>query len=207
MENLKQTIARNIAFLRRTEGMTQLQLAEKLNYSDKAVSKWESGGSVPDVSVLLAISELFGVSVDYLLHDNHENYLDPEPVAIKKDKRHLVIALLAAALVWALGTIAFVVMKIIGVDIRTWLIFIWCIPTSSIVLLVFNSIWGKRRRNYAIISLLLWSLITALFLTLYSSGMWRIFLIGIPGEIIILLWASMTDPGKSLKDWILSLFR
>ena len=52
--------------------LTQIELAEKINYSDKAVSKWERGESIPDVSVLLELSKLFGVSIDFLVTE-HEN--------------------------------------------------------------------------------------------------------------------------------------
>ena len=64
MNDLKLIVAKNITELRKQHGMTQLQLAEKLNYSDKAVSKWERGESVPDVAVLVEIAELFSVRLD-----------------------------------------------------------------------------------------------------------------------------------------------
>lgn len=71
MDELKVIIAENIQSLRRDAGMTQAALAEKLNYTDKAVSKWERGESVPDVAVLRDIADLFGVTVDYLLRQDH----------------------------------------------------------------------------------------------------------------------------------------
>ena len=72
MEDLKVTIAKNIQTLRKNTGLTQSGLAERLNYSDKAVSKWERGESLPDIAVLKEIADLFGVSVDYLLSDSHD---------------------------------------------------------------------------------------------------------------------------------------
>ena len=71
MDELKNIIAENLQSLRRDAGMTQAALAEKLNYTDKAVSKWERGESVPDVAVLRDIADLFGVTVDYLLRSDH----------------------------------------------------------------------------------------------------------------------------------------
>ena len=67
MENIKQIVAKNIADLRRASGLTQMEFAEKLNYSDKAVSKWERGDSLPDVAVLKQIADLFQVTLDYLV--------------------------------------------------------------------------------------------------------------------------------------------
>ena len=65
MEDLKLIIAKNISTLRKAAAMTQFELAEKLNYSDKAVSKWERGESLPDVSVLKAIADIFSVDKDF----------------------------------------------------------------------------------------------------------------------------------------------
>jgi len=67
MDELKIVFASNLIKLRTRAGMTQAELGEKLHYSDKSVSKWERGESVPDAYVLKCIAELFGVSVDYLI--------------------------------------------------------------------------------------------------------------------------------------------
>ena len=61
MEDIKSIVAENIASLRQAHGMTQLELAEKLNYSDKTISKWERAESSPDISVLAEMAALFGV--------------------------------------------------------------------------------------------------------------------------------------------------
>lgn len=63
----KQTLGMTIASLRKTNGMTQLELAEKLGVTDKAVSKWERDICYPDLNTLPRIAELFGVSVDELM--------------------------------------------------------------------------------------------------------------------------------------------
>ena len=71
MDQLKLIVAQNITDLRRKNNMTQAELAEKLNYSDKAISKWERGESLPDVTVLKSIADIFHVTVDYLLKPEH----------------------------------------------------------------------------------------------------------------------------------------
>ena len=73
MDDLKKTIANNIAFLRKSKKMTQLEFSNELHYSDKAVSKWERAESTPDIVVLKQISDFFGVSVDYLLTEHHKS--------------------------------------------------------------------------------------------------------------------------------------
>lgn len=188
---LKQIVAKNIAELRREAGYTQLQLAQKLNYSDKAVSKWESGASIPDAGVLLEIAGLFGVTVDYLLSEDHKIHVRAVVNGTVKGRKHLIITLMSIMLVWLIATAAFVVLNIIGVEEMTWLTFVWALPVSAILCIVFNSIWGKPRMNYVYISVLVWSILASIYMSLLPLNLWLIFVIGIPGQTIVCLWAGM----------------
>ena len=201
MEDIKSIIAENIALLRRGNGMTQIELAEKLNYSDKAVSKWERGESVPDISVLKQISLLFGVTVDYLITPGHvsppsdKEAEERELLIRKKQRAHGTITGMSVLLVWIIALTVF-----FAVDLSTdglvahWLAFAYATPVSAIVWLVLNSIWFSRRRNYLIISLLMWSLVLALHITLSilcSINLWQLYILCIPGQMIIILWSLM----------------
>ena len=75
MSSLKEIVSKNIINLRIKSKMTQLELGTALSYSDKAVSKWERGEAVPDAYVLVKLSALFNVSVDYLLKEHDEKEL------------------------------------------------------------------------------------------------------------------------------------
>ena len=193
MEEMKLVIAKNIAALRQASRMTQLELAEKLNYSDKAISKWERGESIPDVLVLKNIADLFGVSLDYLLEENHEQ--KPMPSQESPGYRHRnrrVTTTLSVLLVWFVATVAYVVMDLaIPASIFKFIPFVWAVPESMVVWLVFNSIWFNARRNYYIISLLMWSTLSCVVLTVAACGFWpwKLFFLGIPGQIAILLWS------------------
>ena len=183
MTDLKPIIAKNITELRRSAGMTQIELAGKLNYSDKAVSKWEHGDSTPDINILADIASTFGVSVDYLLTEVHEPETDPQE---KKDRvRHYqkMVTLICCAMVWLIATIVYV--------IPSWMAFVYAVPVTCIVYLVFNSIWGSRFNNYYIISALLWSVLISIFFTLLKYNLWLLFAIGIPSQIIIFLWSRL----------------
>ena len=197
MEDLKNVIAANVASLRRAASMTQLELAEKLNYSDKAVSKWERGESIPDVAILKAIADLFGVTVDYLLTEDHEEKAVPDSVPVPSPhvrRNRFLIAMLATALVWMSATAAFVALNIGAPEQPGWMAYIAALPVSCIVLLVFNSIWGLRKRNFLIISVLMWSLLLLVYLLLRSYHLWMLFLLGIPGQIGVLLWSGLRKP-------------
>lgn len=191
MNTLKSIIANNIASLRIANNMTQLALAEKLCYSDKAISKWERGESVPDISVLKQIADLFGVTVDYIITD-HSQEGAPAPAAdlIAKRSRgidHLLITLISVIGVWSIGLLCFIIVWVESSSPMS-IIFICCIPVSALVLLVLNSVWGlfgKRRLiNVISISLLIWGFLLTLFCL---TSVWQLFLLGIPAQILTVL--------------------
>lgn len=194
MKDLKPIIAKNISELRTAAGMTQIELAEKLNYSDKAVSKWERGESVPDVSVLLSVAELFGVTLDYLVHE-HEAVKPLNELRHDRVRNRGLITGIAVVLVWLIATAAFVSTDIASVEFSyRWLSFLWAAPASLIVWLVFNSVWFNKSVNFAIISLLMWSTLAAVYLTLLLAAklnLWILFVLGVPGQIIIFMWSGI----------------
>ena len=198
-------IAKNICDLRTEAKMTQLALADVLNYSDKAVSKWERGESVPDIFMLKRIADYFGVSVDYLLESDHTESIENKIANYKMSARNrFVISFLATMLVWFIATFVFVSMLIFSPDLplRPWLMFIYAIPVSATVALVFNSIWGRRKINYLIISVLIWSFLLSVFMTLiiiFSMNIWPVFLLGIPGQAIVIIWSGLTSKARINK--------
>ena len=192
MEQIKLIVAKNITELRRSRGMTQLELAEQLNYSDKAVSKWERGDSLPDVAVLKQISDLFGVSLDYLVSADHKGIGQERTVYSGRELRNRrIITGISVLLVWLCACIVFVVLDLVlGSAPRNWVIYAYAIPASAVVLLVFNSLWFNPRINFIIVSVLMWSTLLALHLSFLLIGfnIWIIYILGIPGQAIIMLW-------------------
>ncbi len=195
MSELKNIIAKNIAELRRERGLTQLELAERLNYSDKSISKWERAEAIPDVAVLKEIADLFGVSLDFMVEEEHKQKTMDKISAFKKLHNHAFITGICVLAVWLIALAGFVMIDIVaGSGIKfTWLSFVYAVPLTFVVWLVLNSIWFNKRRNYFIISLLMWSVLAAVFVTLllFVDNLWKIFLLGIPAQIIIILWSRL----------------
>ena len=190
MEDLKFITAANIISLRTKAGMTQAQLAELLNYSDKSVSKWERAEAVPDAYVLKHMSEIFGVSVDYLLSSHN----DWEPISQKQKRRYRseIIVLISMAVIWTLAFFIFIIGWILGHML--WLVFIYAVPISLITLLVFNSVWENGKRNYYIVSTLVASIFVMVYLTLLRWNPWQLLLLIIPAEIIVFLAFRVKKP-------------
>ena len=202
-EKLKNQLGRNIATFRKRYGMTQAALAEKINFSDKAVSKWERGESIPDVLTLTELARLFHITVDDLLKDHNalpENVGRVEKVmgrAVEKtlkrkaDKR--VICHLCTILVWFIALLSFVVLSTLDIP-KSWLAFIAAVPVNCIVLLSLRSAWQDFRSNKWLISGIMWGGLATIYmfvLVLSGHNIWKIFLLGVPGQIAIFLWFRM----------------
>lgn len=210
VEKVKVQIGTNISAYRKRAGLTQAGLAEKLNYSDKAVSKWERGESVPDVTILMQLAELFEISVEDLLVD--PNALPSNPTgleaamtkvsekALKKKANKNIILMLSSLLVWFVALFFYVVLSTFQVTTYfSTLLFVYAIPANAIVLLSLRSAWHDFRWNKALISVIVWgSLLSiyATFLIFWRIRLWKLFLLGIPGQLAILLWFRMFRPAK-----------
>ena len=176
-EEIKLNFSQNLINLRKTKNLTQLQLAEKLNYSDKAISKWEVGAVLPDVETLTHIAEFFGITVNDLIYRKRRSVLR------EFYKNHLVITLFTFAMVWFLSTIIYFVLEHVTPLYRCWLTFIFTIPISSIVLVVFCSIWFKRIFTYLSTVMLIWGIVISVYLAINNPHLWFIFIIGIVGQL------------------------
>lgn len=186
MDDLKYTTASNIINLRQKAGMTQSELAALINYSDKSVSKWERAEAVPDAYVLKKMSEIFGVTVDYLLSP-HDGW-DQDPRQKKPAYSNQVIILLSVTGVWMLALILFISLWLLGNLV--WIIFIYAILFSMLVLLVLNSVLEQGRHNYFIISALLLSVVASLYFSFLYFGKqnyWQLFLLLAPAWIVVYL--------------------
>ena len=188
---IRQNIATNISSMRNAAGMTQAQFAEKLNYTDKAISKWERGESVPDIAVLWKIADMFGVTVDWLISDHGSSEATPDAEAVRAGKQNrILISLLSSVGVWFIATIVFIVLQSIGAD-RVWLPFMWAVPAPCLDLLVFNAIWGRYKINFLFISLIIWTLIGSTFITIANPALWYMFIFGIPLQVATIFWSQI----------------
>ena len=203
MDNVKSIVAKNIAELRLLNNMTQLELAAKLNYSDKTISKWERGESSPDISVLVEIADLFGVTLDYMVKDENieEKVVENKETETKYNRR--VINYISEGAVWFVAIFAFIITSLISREATyQWLYFIYAFPIVLIIRLVFNSVWFNPRLNYIIISALMWSVLAAIHITFwyFSINVALIYLLGVAGEIIIVLCAFIKKPKKKSES-------
>jgi transcriptional regulator with XRE-family HTH domain len=208
-EQLKNIIGINISAHRKRCGLTQAGLAEKLNYSDKAVSKWERGESVPDVMTLVALADQFEISIDELVTDpnalpdqttkvQHAMGMVVEKTLKRKANKNIILGL-SSILVWFVALLFYVVLASFGWE-QGALAFLYAIPANAIVLLSLRSAWRDFRWNKACISTIVWGCLLSIHATvmvIWNVNLWRIFLLGIPGQAAIFLWFRMFRPNQT----------
>ena len=191
---VKNVVAKNLIELRKSRKLTQSDLAEMLNYSDKTISKWENGDSLPDISVLASLAEIYGITLDDLIHENAaEKVADKaeEKKALERYNQWIILSL-SVVVVFLIATLIFVYLKL-KANIDYWQAFVWAVPVSCLALL-----WKNRKSEKGIkmskvyravvLSVLCWSLLAAVYLQLLEYRVWLIFILGIPVELII--WLS-----------------
>ena len=208
-EKLKLQIGSNIANYRKGAGLTQAGLAEKLNYSDKAVSKWERGESMPDVTTLVQLAEQFAITVNDLLVDPDALPGNPGTLekamtqvsekALKRKADKNIILGLSSILVWFVALLLYVLLSSFEIGEKwNWVFFFYAIPANCIVLLSLRSAWHDFRWNKMLISGIVWGSLLSIYITatFWNFNLWRIFLLGILGQVAIFLWFRMFRPVK-----------
>ena len=178
---LRKTVAKNIAAYRKAHHDTQLDLATKLNYSDKSVSKWERGESLPDVYILSQIADLYGVSVSALIGEI-------QPPKESKPHYHMFILLLSLALTMAVATLLFSMFMICKVPYPAWMFFVYALPVCSIICIVFTSLWWGILWQGVSVSALIWTLGLSLYLSFELENVSLIFLVCAALQVLTVLW-------------------
>lgn len=186
MENVKEIIAKNLVELRKKHKLTQQALAEKLNYTDKAISRWEHAETLPDVETLCRVCDIYGVKFEYLLQKEQPKTNNPNLQRSTVGSR-VVITIISACTVWLIATVLYAFLS----SPRAWTVFLWALPATSLVLWVCSlCFFGSKVFRIIAFSFLDWTLVTALYVELlvsYKNNVWALFLVAVPVQAIIVL--------------------
>ena len=185
-EKLREYFAKNLTLYRKALGLTQIELAEKLNYSDKSISKWERGDGLPDLAVTAQLAEIFGLTVNDLIAEKPRRRL-------MTTRNKIIITMLSMGIAWLVATVLFFLCEIFFPDIKLWwLFYIYAIPISAIVGIVFSCIWWKKIHIFASISTLIWSVALCVMLTGRVAAtvpkISLIFIVAAVVQVLTILW-------------------
>ena len=194
MEDLRKIIGNNLAELRKRRGLTQFELAEKFNYTDRAVSKWENGDTLPDVEILHNLCDFYGVTLDYLTHEENNYYKKRNNELQLWNK--IVISALILMIVWGLATIIFVV-SLLRKHTPLWQSFVVAVPVSAVVVLYLNRIYFKNKMTRVVTwTVFVWGLLASAYLIILDPEFWPLFLLGVPAQASIILYFLVMRPKK-----------
>lgn len=191
MTDIEKNIAKNIKALRIKAGLKQSDIGEKVSYSDKTVSKWENGSSVPDISTLCALAEIFHLTVDDLVKPDAVSKYTAITDSQTKETHANEIAMLCLSILTVYMIVVFVFVAILVLrNYDFWQLFVWGVCPSALLVYRYNrNNDNVKWVNTLSLSLFLWSLIVATFLQLLSANLqlWPIFFLGIPLQAMIII--------------------
>ena len=190
-ENKQQELlAKNLVYYRKASGLTQLELAEKFNYSDKSVSKWERGEGFPDIFVLKSLADFYGITVDDFYNEEHKTISTQGPSL----RKQVYIKLLSVGIGWLVTLLTFFLLNTLlneGVKFQTWLVFVYGALASGIILLVWDFIYHHRFLRMLATSLIIWTATLSLYLTfliIMDLNLYLIFVVAAPLQVLEILW-------------------
>lgn len=188
---ITKNLSDNIAYYRKKMSLTQLELATKLNYSDKSISKWERGEGVPDIFVITELSKFFGVNVDSLLSKRKRRF--------ELFKYRYILAYFYASIVWLIAGITFGVISIMGLDYPAWHVLVYGIPVSTLVLFCFFISWRHIKWTYIYFTCMIWT--TALSITLLMDDLTNfwVYIITVPIYLFVSFLLYVIYKPKKIK--------
>ncbi len=199
-KDIKQIVAKNLANLRKNKKITQTELAEQFGYSDKAISKWENGDTLPDIQTLYQLCEFYNVTLDFLVNEQsfdekikYINHLNKKVII-----NNSLIELLYCSFVWILAVIIYVYLYTFS-EINYWQIFIWAIPATTIVMLLFTKVRKQKLYTFIVRSLFFWTLVTACYIQFIEYNIWPLFFLMIPIQVALILTIAINDKLKIIK--------
>lgn len=200
MKDIKAVVAKNLTSLRKANGLTQAELAEKLNYSDKAVSRWEHGETMPDINVLYELCEFYGITMNDLVDEEYKADEAAKGRQNNANSYRIWLGIVTASAVWLFFTVLFIYTRMM-LDTAYWLSFVWAVPASIVLFsYICKRVFGWITR-FVLGSVVIWTVISASYLHMLVSfgvNLWMIFLVGVPLQAMFFMWQKM----KNYKQYL-----
>ena len=184
MKKATEIVTENLIKLRKQFGFSQVELSQKINYSDKAISRWEKGEVIPSIDILEKLSEIYGVDITYFFE---EHLTETElKLAEKTFNLHLYIMFSLVLAVWTIAVLLFFIIKAKRGEYY-FLSLVWALPITLFVIAWCCKYYFNNKGYFLTISLCCWFTLTAVYFHWLSLNLWPIFFLGIPIQIYLIL--------------------
>lgn len=183
MSNLREIISTNITNLRKSKNWTQVELARRINFSDKAVSRWEKGEVMPDIETIQKLSEVFDVPMTEII----EKQQDVKPAEkTRPTKQEVLSQIFLVCEIWTILSVAYAYLDISS-GLHIWKIFLWGVPATVLMLYIINLRHKHNISSFVYGTIFIWTFTTCLFIQMINLHAWFFFVLGVPiqGMLVI----------------------
>ena len=184
MKDIREIVCTNLVKIRKQNNLTQVELSNKINYSDNAISRWEKGDVLPSLEILQTLALFYGVELSYFI----EEHPDEQTKILNSKKRVLYWGIMSCAIlaVWTICALTFLLLYNYRGEYY-YMAFVWGVPTSAFIVRSIVKYYFKNRLSLLTTSICVWTFLTALYLQWLSLNLWQIFFIGMPVQFMLIL--------------------
>jgi transcriptional regulator with XRE-family HTH domain len=193
-QRIRDFVAKKLIFYRRQKGLTQSELAEKINYSDKSVSKWERAEGMPDICVLNKIGEICNFSLEDFFGDE-----DMEKKRIADKKKKVIVPILSVGILWLAALLACFILQVSGLAGVCPIILISSVPAMFIIFIVFSALWWSLPVCAGMVSGLIWSAVVCIHFLLPDIKPMYSCIVAAVFQIMTILWVLLRIQKVKIK--------
>ena len=199
--NVEQIIAQNLIELRKSKNLKQSELSEAIGYSDKTISRWENGTSVPDVATLIKLAEYYNVSLEDL---TKENAISKHIEEKRKQSQEELINFysligLGVLTIWVVAVLVHLGLIMIK-QTSFWQVYIAAVPLSCLLVYRYTRKNFKVRWfNFLILSITICTSILFFYLAYIRYNFWQLFILILPLEGISAISTLFPKRGSRFK--------
>ena len=196
MENLREIIATNIINLRKAKNWTQVELARRINFSDKAVSRWEKGEVMPDIETIQRLSEVFDVPMTAIIEKQKNQQQETKT---KPTKQEVLSQIFLVCEIWTILSVAYAYLNISS-GLNVWKIFLWGVPATVLLLYIVNLRHKHNVSSFVYGTIFIWTFTACLFIQMFHLHAWFFFILGIPIQGMLVVRYLVKHEQRKRKD-------
>ena len=196
MENLREIIATNIINLRKAKNWTQVKLARRINFSDKAVSRWEKGEVMPDIETIQRLSEVFDVPMTAIIEKQKKQQQETKT---KPTKQEVLSQIFLVCEIWTILSVAYAYLNISS-GLNVWKIFLWGVPATVLLLYIVNLRHKHNVSSFVYGTIFIWTFTACLFIQMIHLHAWFFFILGIPIQGMLVVRYLVKHEQRKRKD-------
>ena len=184
MKDIREIVCSSLIKIRKQHNLTQVELSNKINYSDNAISRWEKGDVLPSLEILQTLASFYGVEISYFI----EEHPDEQTKILNSKKRVLYWGIFSCAIlaVWTICALLFLII-FNNKGEYYYMVFVWGVPITALTVRTIVKYYFKNKLALLTNSIFVWTTLAAIYFEWLELNLWQVFLIGMPIQIMLIL--------------------